>query len=506
MRIGGGQIQQMRVLPASDQSSTWLILPEACPSQVSAEDCGDLRGGLYMRNVSSTWKEFGQYGLSTYLESRVGYTGDGLYGYDTVSLGWTGDGLPTLDNQSIAGIISPNFTIGSLALNPRPVNFTDYNNPVPSFLQNLREMNNTPIPSLSWSYTAGAYNLAPKVFGSLVLGGYDSTRFEPNNLTFAFGADISLDFQVAIQRITANNTNDGMLTTPVISYISTLVPDIWLPTEACNAFQSAFHLSYDLQTEAFYVNSSQHALNLASNPLVAFQVGPEVSGASVTINMPYWNFFLAAKDADGVSTIAEGAFRFPIRRATDDTQFILGRAFLQSAYLSADYERNTFSLSQALYPSSSTKENIISILPPGLLNSDPGSSDNSTDSNKKLGAGVIAGIAAGGVVALVGLAAMIFLLRRRSKAKKAKAHELEDTDIQNSMSHEVHGDDLKHELGGGLKHELAGDSDPKIELYASNEQEKPVEVADTQIQVYELPAYERKHVEMEGEGHIKEMG
>ena len=42
-----------------------------------------------------------------------------------VSLGWTGDGLPTLDNQSIAGIITDNFTLGSLALNARPVNFTN---------------------------------------------------------------------------------------------------------------------------------------------------------------------------------------------------------------------------------------------------------------------------------------------------------------------------------------------------------------------------------------------
>ncbi|CAO2657587.1 Nn.00g037130.m01.CDS01 [Neocucurbitaria sp. VM-36] len=506
--VGGGQIQQLRVLPASDQSTTWLILPEACSvaSHASTEDCADLRGGLYMRNVSTTWKEFGQYALNTYLESRVGYDGDGLYGYDVLSMGWTGDGLPTLDNQSIAGIITPNFTVGGLALNPRPINFTDYNNPVPSFLQNLRDMNDTPIPSLSWSYTAGAYNLAPKVFGSLVLGGYDSTRFEPNNLTFPFGADISLDFQVAIQRITANNTNDGLLTTPIISYISTLVPDIWLPIEACNAFQRAFHLSYSLDTEVFYANSSQHALNLASNPVVSFGVGPEVSGASINISMPYWNFYLAAKDADGVSTIEEGGFRFPIRRASKDTEFILGRAFLQSAYLSADYERNTFNLSQALYPSSSTKEVIVPILPLGLLNADPGFSGDRSNSNNRLSTGAIAGIAAGGAVALAVIATIVFLLHRRRKVKKTKGHELEDTDVQNNMSHEVHGDDVKHELGGGLKHELAGDTDPKIELYACNEQEKPAEVADTQIQVYELPAHETKHVELEGEGHLKEMG
>lgn len=459
-----------------------------------------------MRNTSQTWKEFGQYELNTYLESRVGYDGDGLYGFDALSLGWTGDGLPTLDNQSIAGIITDNFTLGSLALNPRPLNFTDYNSPIPSLLQNLRNLNTTPIPSLSWSYTAGAYNLAPKVFGSLVLGGYDSTRFEQNNVVFPFGADISLDFQVAIQRITMDGSNDGLLSAPIISYISTLVPDIWLPFDACTAFQRAFGLSYNNNTEAFYVNSSQHALNLASKPVARFQVGPQTSGDSTVINMPYFNFYLADKDIEADPILKEGGFRFPIRRAAKDTQFILGRAFLQSAHLLADYERNTFNLSQALYPSSSTKENIVSVLPPGLLSPNPNDSGAKPGSSSKLSTGIIAGIAVGGVVILAIVVALGFLLYRRKKRKNAKVHELEDTDVQNSMPHEVDGDHLKHELGGGLKHELVGDTDPKIELCASKEQEKPAEIADTQIEIYELPAHEKKYVEMEGEGHVKEMG
>lgn len=473
---------------------------------MSTEECEKLRGGLYMRNTSSTWKEFGQYELNTYLESRVGYDGEGLYGFDALSLGWTGDGMPTLDNQSIAGIITNNFTLGSLALNPRPINFTTYNTPIPSLLQNLRNANDTPIPSLSWSYTAGAYNLAPKVFGSLVLGGYDRTRFEPNELVFPFGADISLDFQVALQQITSNVTNNSLLSTPIISYISTLVPDIWLPLDVCAAFQRAFGLSYNNNTEAFYVNSSQHALNLASNPVVSFHVGPEINGNSTPIRMPYFNFYLADKDVGADQNSEEGGFRFPIRRAAKDTQFILGRAFLQSAHLSADFERNTFNLSQALYPSSSTKENIVPILPPGLLNPDSNSGADDPSSSNKLSTGVIAGIAVGGVVVLAIVVTIAFLIQRRRKGKKAKAHELEDTDVQNTMSHEVDGDHVKHELGGGLKHELAGDTDPKVELCASKEQEKPVEIADTQVEVYELPAHEKRYAEMEGEGHVKEMG
>jgi hypothetical protein len=499
-------MQQIRVLPASDQSSTWLVLPEACPTTILAptEDCSETRGGLYMRNTSRTWHEYGQYELNTYLEKRVGYDGDGLYGWDDLSLGWKGDGMPTLDNQSIAGIISPNFTVGSLALSARPINFTDYNNPIPSLLQNLRNMS-TPIPSLSWSYTAGSYNRVPKVFGSLILGGYDSTRFESNNLSFPFGSDISLDFQVAIQRITVNGTDANLLSTPIVSYISTLVPDIYLPVGVCSEFTKAFGLSFDAGTQDYYVNSSMHDANLARNPVVSFQIGPEMTGASAIIKLPYWNFYLAFQTLSSTAGLAQGVFRFPIKQAAKDTQYILGRTFLQSAYLSADYERNTFNLSQALFPSSATKENIVPISPltvstqpnqPGTL-------------KRTVSTGAIAGIAAGGTIAALIIAALLILLyRRKQKTKRNKAHELDDNELENMVSHEMPGDEVKHEMqvGTGQKHEMAGDVDHKIELSASTEQEKPAEMEDSQREVYELPATESKRAEMEGEGHIKELG
>ncbi|KAF2819884.1 acid protease, partial [Ophiobolus disseminans] len=390
--VGGADTQQMRVLPASGQSSSLLVLPEACSytTSGSGKDCSEQRGGLYMRNTSRTWNEYGQYKLDTYLESRIGVEANGLYGFEDLSLGWTGDGLPSLTNQSIAGVISPQFALGSLALNPRPINFTNYNNPIPSLLHNLRNMA-TPIPSLSWSYTAGAYNLAPKTFGSLVLGGYDSTRFEPNNLTFPFGTDISLDLQVAIQRITIDGRKDALMNKPIISYISTLIPDIWLPSEACTQFSKTFRLSFNTTSKDFYINSTMHELNLVDNPIVNFQVGPEASGSSIVIRLPYWNFYLAAQGTNFDSGTAKGIFRFPMKQASNDTQYLLGRAFLQSAYLSVDYERNIFNLSQALYPSSSTKENIAPILSPKLSDQPI----RATSPTARLSTGAITGIAIG---------------------------------------------------------------------------------------------------------------
>lgn len=495
--------QQFRVLPAHDQSTTWLVLGEACSN--NNQTCAEDRGRLYMRDNSSTWEEKGFYHLEPWLERRVGMNGDGLYGWDDIALGWAGDNAPTIKNQSIAGLVTTDFYLGSLSLNPRPVNFTDYNVPTPSLMQHLRNRTDDPIPSLSWSYTAGAYNKAPKVYGSLVLGGYDTNRFEPNPVTFPFGSDQSFDFQVAIQSITTSLTNDALLDTGIIAYISTLVPDIWLPESVCKKFEEAFNLTWDSKTELYLMNTSLHQDLLQKDPSVRFTIGPEVSGAGVPISMPYWNFYLTATPE--LTNSASSKMYFPLKRAANDSQYVLGRAFLQSAHLSADYERNTFNLSQALYPSSQTAENIVAVLPPlekttpgagGPENGGTGNNSGGSKSKSTLGTGAIAGIAVGLAVLLGVIAAIAFVLLRRRKAKPKK-HELADTDVMHhTLPHEVSGEQLKSEMGGGMSHEVAGDMDPKAELAAYGQQ-KPVEAEGNSEHIYEMPGDDPKPAEMSGE-------
>ncbi|KAF2741565.1 acid protease [Polyplosphaeria fusca] len=496
----GSPAQQFRLLPASSQSSTWLFIPEGCSS--GDENCSKNHGTLYMRNESSTWDEYGGYELNTVIEARLGLNGDGLYGYDTLTLGWTGDGLPSLEHQLLAGVFTDDFYLGSLALNPRPTNFTNYNDPIPSLMQSLRNAS-SPIPSTSWSYTAGAFNLAPKVFGSLVLGGYDASRFEPNQVTFPFGADISLDLQVAIQSVTTNASDKPLLSTGIISYIDTLVAEIWLPTAACRAFEDAFGLVWDDDVHLYLINDSLHDSLLAKNPVISFKVGPEISGDSVTIDMPYWNWYQTATSAYAGN--ASGLY-FPLKRAANDSQYVLGRTFLQSAYVSADYERNIFNVSQASYPSSSTSEDIVAILP--ILGETPsgGNGNNNSSSKSGLGTGAIAGIAVGGAVVLAIIAAAIIFLRRRKRQTKneEESHELEDTDIHNTLPHEVEGDGRKYEVadGEGMRHEVDGDAHHKVELSAVGEHQKPVEAGGEIRTIHEMPGDDMKYVEMEGEGHV----
>lgn len=485
------------------------MVGEACRDSDNVQDCTKARGRLFTYNDSSTWQETGFYELEPWLEMRVGQEGPGYFGWDDITLGWQGDNLPTIKNQSVVGITTSDFWLGSLSLNPRPVNFTDYNNPEPSLMQVLRNKTDEPIPSLSWSYTAGAYNLAPPVFGSLVLGGYDTTRFEPNSVTFPFGRDISFDFQVAIQDITTSLTDNSLLDTGIIAYISTLVADIWLPESACEAFEKAFGLTWDEKTELYLLNSTLHQKLLKENPDVTFSIGPDVSGAAVTINMPYWNFYLTATPE--LTKASSNKLYFPLKRAANDTQYVLGRAFLQSAHISADYERKTFNLSQALYPSSSTSENIVAVLPP-LEETSTGAGDPTTpegggkdsdnsDSSSSLSTGAIAGIAVGLAVVAGVIAAVIFIMCRRRKANPKK-HELADTDVmQHPLPHEVSGEQLKMEMGGEMAHEVAGDMDPKTELAAYGHQ-KPVEAEGNSERIYEMQGDDVRLAEMPGEFNL----
>jgi hypothetical protein len=250
-------------------------------------------------------------------------------------------------------------------------------------------------------------------------------------------------------------------------------------------------------------------------------VGPQVTGDSVTIDLPYFNWYQTAMSAFVGN---KSGLYFPLKRAANDTQYVLGRAFLQSAYLSADYERNTFNLSQALYPASSVSANILPILPPGgepttpAANDDPG--DNTSEPRSKLSTGATVGIAIGvaALVAIVG--AVIFILLRRKKARQeADAHELEDT---KRRVHEVSAEEAKYEVGDALRHEVTGDTQQRVELETSGkygigvalrhevsgdthqrvelaENQKPSEMDGTQV-IYEMAAGGVKtYAEMESE-------
>lgn len=161
--------QDVRVLVSTASPESMVVLADyGCSPSVFASvpsGCAVSRGNLFNPNQSSTWHELGLYGINQNgvgLEANLGYSERAKFALDTLGLGLTG---PSLKNQTVAGIATPEpFYLGILGLNPQPVNFTSLGNfSSPSILTTLKEQG--VIPSLSWSYTAGAKYRKCSLFG-----------------------------------------------------------------------------------------------------------------------------------------------------------------------------------------------------------------------------------------------------------------------------------------------------------------------------------------------------
>lgn len=311
------------MLPSSSSAFVWLVLPEGCTPR-DPKDCPYQRGFTFNINQSSTWVDQGLFGLLLYEENKLGYSGNADIGFDTVSLGWQGSGALSLTHQVVAGFATKDFYLGNLGLTPRSNNFTDFNHPQKSILGTLR--NESKIPSSTWAYTAGAPYRQPEIFGSLTFGGYDSTRFMPNGLSFPFGVDISRDLIVGLRSVTSGT--NSLLSSSIITFIDSTVPHIWLPLEACSKFESLFGISWDNVTDLYLVNDTLHNSLVAKNINITFTLGVGTDGGeTVDIIFPYRAFDLTVT----LSSRNETSRYFPIRRAHNESQFILGRAFLQES-------------------------------------------------------------------------------------------------------------------------------------------------------------------------------
>ena len=238
------------------------------------------------------------------------------------------------------------------------------------------------------------------------------TRFVQNNVTFSFGPDTSRDLIVPIRSITSDFANSPLLSNVIYTYIDSLVPHIWLPLDVCQNFERVFDLTYNETAELYFVNDTLHDKLISQNPNVTFTLGFESSAGNSTVDivMHYGSFDLTAK-----YPIVNNATRyFPLKQAQNDSQYTLGRAFLQNAYVIADYDRSNFSVSQATFPNGSNTQQIVAIhrpedIPPAIY-------------RKTLSIGAIIGIAVttGVSFSIIVIAIIRYGLRKRTKERISK--------------------------------------------------------------------------------------
>lgn len=427
----GSPKQDFRVLVSLAAGQTWLVVPPGCPSNYpyAGANCASSRGGLFNTSTSKTWNSdaFGTpgiYTLGNLIGDDVGFSLDnGQFGFDNVSLSYQ-SGTIALNHTVVAGIGTPDYWLGQFGISPHPFNVTDLNNPIPSYFKTLQT--NGLIPSLTYSFNAGSYFRKATVkspFMSLIFGGFDASRFVPNDVRFTFGSDTGRELVVGIQSITgssAGSSNTTLLKNGILARLDSSQSYIWLPNSTCLLFEQAFGLIWDDKTQLYLVNDTLHQSLITANPSVTFRLGNGITGSpTVDITLPYGAFDLTVSPPLVSGTTSRRYF--PLKRAANDSQYILGRAFLQEAYITVDYERGRFNVSQALWNDNAPADvqAIASVASAGSA-SGSGSTDTSSNSSggsSGLSTGSIAGIAVGGAIIILTLIALFFILRRR-KAKK----------------------------------------------------------------------------------------
>jgi hypothetical protein len=465
----GNPAQNVRTLVSTAGYQTWVVLPQGCQAAGSHTACAESRGWLFNSNASTTFDEIGLYTFS--IEKNLGYSGNAVYGHDTVRLGGQGEGGPTLKNTTIGTFAVEDFYLGLFGVNPKSTNFTDFNTQIPSYMALLKDEDL--IPSVSFGYTAGAKYRSTGVLASLTLGGYDSSRFVENESEWTLAADNERDIVVVIQSI--NTPSDiisspvatELLPKPIYAYIDSTVPQIWLPKESCEVFEYEFGLIYDNGTNLYLVNETLHQSLLERDASITFVLGQELTGGeTVRITLPYAAFDLTAKPP--YMGLANDTRYFPLRQAQNDTQYTLGRTFLQEAYLSVNWETARFNVSQVSWDSPAEQDLVAMVSSSAAEKSPPSisSSAASVGSGLSTGAKVGVSIAVFSSVAIIVLLGVFLVRRHRRKAAIRHQHLADSSDDEKKTG--------QHQTpsfyGGGvlsLKAELDGNSTPEQRLHSA---------------------------------------
>lgn len=308
---------------------------------------------------------------------------------------------------------------------------------------------------------------------------------------------------VNLRSLLASNTLQGYSSVPIeagglnISIDST-VSQIWLPEVMCDSLAESLGLTYDNSTDLYLVNTTSRGQLMTKGTSFTFAIASGSTGGSLNIEIPWTAFDFSY----GAPLYSEYTPYFPMRRAANATQYVLGRAFLQEAYLVVDWERMTFTLGQSAQgTSTSTSTNIVPILPIGFATTPMGApkitdtSGQSTSKSSKSEAGMYAGVAVGVIAAIVIVCGAFWYIRRNKSRRESNAvsdtavteHFPEDKDSKLPQEyfqeapgsppppgyHEMPSPPVKpefdhtpiHELGGEARHHLM--STPVYELPAA---------------------------------------
>ncbi|KAH8681564.1 aspartic peptidase domain-containing protein [Xylariales sp. PMI_506] len=431
----GEPAQEVDVTVSTTLAEIWVVEPGGCDNSAL---CTAARGNVFNSSASTDWDSLGLWELGLdYLD----LVGNGDYGMELVQAYDSISKLKTsFQKQIVAGINETGFYTGFFGVGITPGRFGDVVEESP--IAALVEADDV-IPSHSYGYTAGAYygNGGSGTPMSLTLGGYDQNRFVSHGTTFSLNSTSRLP-EVLVRAITAsvtslddapaqwNSSTESLLSfdESVTALIDSSTPYLWLPTATCDRFASALNLTWN-ETFGLYLFSSDATFTSFSEPGLSFVFSLssfdnldnygeplEVAGVvNITISA---NAFAQTLRYPFMNLIGYGDAAipyFPLKRAENGSQIIIGRSFLQEAYIYTDYELSTFSIYQALFPENPNQNTSIITMNAASDNPYPGNPPTSTG----LSSSQIAGIAVGAALIVLSVVAIWYLRRRRNQKRAA---------------------------------------------------------------------------------------
>ncbi|KAI1269115.1 aspartic peptidase domain-containing protein [Xylariaceae sp. FL1019] len=443
----GEPAQQVDVLVSTSLSEVWVVGNGGCGSAL----CQEARGGVYNTSASSSWYSMGLWQLGL---KYCGINANGDYGMETVVVYNSVKRWQTsLRKLVVASLNDTSVYDGFFGLGITAGNFngTVAQGPITNLVENSGV-----VPSHSYGYTAGAYYAGARgVPMSLTLGGYDANRFEPHDVRFSLNSTI-LQPQTLVRAITASVSDVTKAPTAwssssellsgfnesITAHIDSSTPYMWFPTTICDRFAEALNLTWNETLELYLFSGADNLQTYrAANLSFAFTLSsfdnkddfgsptdmPGVINITISgdayiqsVRYPFMNLIEYGEPAIPY---------FPLKR-TNSSNAILGRSFLQEAYIVTNYETNTFSVHQALFPDNPLRDTSIQTIAPSPESPYPG---NPVPPKKQAGisqdqiAGVVVGICLGSI-ALVTTAVLIRRKRRQFKTVDHETVEYKDKD------------------------------------------------------------------------------
>ncbi|KAK4498131.1 hypothetical protein PRZ48_010787 [Zasmidium cellare] len=406
------------VLPATGGSQIWLPNPTSACQGSSIPDCNGERGipnGTTLDNASG-WSRYGPSKLSA--TPPLFDVGNGDFWVGPVQLnGVDGEEADTADRVPIATYTDPRYWLGLVGLGNDPSAFDD-NTTWIGPLQALKDRGH--IGSLSYGYTAGAVYLDEEP-GSLTLGGYDEARFQSDNVVNATMKDAGRKLQLQMTDVSVFGGIQGgvqTLLTPdelpegVSILLDSSTAQLWLPADVCEQFAEAFGLTYQESSNLYTIDNDSLQQLHDSKANLSFTIGADSSlETSTTIVLPFKAYNLALFPP--LTDSSKGLSYFPLRKATSNSGNILGRVFLQEAYVVVDWERGVFNVSRTRHAVS--RPRLVSIPPSATVSA-------TTAGYKSLSRAGQSGLVVGCLVlifAIVGF--MYWFQRRRNRPRDRKA-------------------------------------------------------------------------------------